>query len=471
MVCDEVVFKNLHKDCELVGVRIATAKNMPTLYALCYYRSQTDNVPNTSLDSLRAALEQIDKQSGKSKATVIVAGDFNCPKVDWENITVLQGNAIPGVCNKLFDVMAESGQTQIQKEDTRGDSNLDLFFTNNPGLVTSTTIIPGVSTANEHSAVVIDLKLRADLSKKVPHTIHKWTDANWDKMKTETKSFTRAFVQRFGRKSDESSELLPSVSRLGETTDSNTSSEDESVLPSVSQLGEDDGLYHYSSDDPIFGDSQPPTVSQLGGSGERDVSDMWEAIDTHIKRIMRFVPSKLSKVRVDQPWINQSIKRVCRRCDRKFKKWKSLKHNGRPCKTAREAYFSAQKDKNKLIRRAKLNYINSILEDSMKNKNSKALFRHLKTQRTDDTGVAPLKYEGQVHSEPRKKAHILAEQFRSVFTRDTDQDRDNALEGPGVPSLPDLEILCSGVVKLLGVLIPERPQVQTGHTARYCTNW
>ena len=456
MVCDEVTFKGLHKDCELVCVRFATASNMPDLYALCYYRSQTDNKPNVSLDSLKSALEQIDEMSGRSKATVIVAGDFNCPKVDWDNMTVLQGNPIPGVCSKLFDVMAESSQTQMVQEDTMGDSTLDLFWTNNPGLVTSTTIVPGVSTANEHSAVVVDLKLRAQVTKKAPHKIHKWSSANWEKMRAETSSFSRAFVQRFGCRTDEESDPLPSVSRLGEMDNSNSSLEDESVLPSVSRLGEDEDLHHYAPDDPIFGDSSPPTASQLGGSEEGDVADMWAAIDTHIKRIMRFVPSKWSKSRLDQPWMTQAIKRLCRRCHRKFKKWKTMKHNGRPCKTAREAYFSAQKEKNKLIRQAKIKYINDILEDSLETKDSKALFRHLKTQRTDDTGVAPLKKDGQVYSDPQRKAHILAEQFQSVFTKDTDQDRNNAPEGPSIPPLPEIEISCAGVEKLLRDVNPKK---------------
>ena len=456
LIVDEVPLVGIDKSCELVCVRVSTSGSAPALYLLCYYRSQTDNVPNTSLDNLRSALEQVDRKVGNSKATVIVGGDFNCPKVDWDNLSIQPGNLIPKVCEKLIDVSTEFGLTQVQMEDTMGDSNLDLLFTNNPGLVTSTTVIPGVSTANEHNAVVADLKLRAQLAKKAPHKIHKWSDADFGKMKKETVSFVNAFVQRFGTRSDVDAVPLPSVSRLGRDTDSEDSDESECDGPTVSVLGVPDGTRHYEPDDPIFGARSPPTASQLGESPEEDVSDMWDAIDKHIRRIMRFVPSKMAKTRVDQPWITTTLKRFSRRCHRKFKKWKSLKHKGRPCKSARDEYFAAQDEKNKAFRKAKLDYVNNILQDSLNSNDSKPLFRHLKMQRTEDTGVAPLKRGGQVYSDPKEQASILADQFKSVFTVDSDENRDNTIEGPTVPPLPDLEITLKGVKLLLRGIDPKK---------------
>ena len=86
-IVDEVPLEGIDKSCELVCVRVSLkGGTMPALYLVCYYRSQTDNTPNTSLDGLRSALEQIDRKVGNSKATVVVGGDLNCPKVDWENL-------------------------------------------------------------------------------------------------------------------------------------------------------------------------------------------------------------------------------------------------------------------------------------------------------------------------------------------------------------------------------------------------
>ena len=456
LIVDEVPLEGIASSCELTCVRVSTNGTTPALYVICYYRSQTDNVPNSSLDGLQSALEQIDRKVGSSKATVVVGGDFNCPKVNWDGLTIQSGCPIPKVCEKLIDVSSEFGLTQVQLEDTMGDSNLDLIFTNNPGLVTSCTVIPGVSTANEHNAVVADLKLRAQLAKKAPHKIHKWANADLVKMKKETISFVNAFTQRFGTRSDMDAEPLPTVSRLGLDSDSDADSDSDSVLPTVSMLGVPDGTRHYEPDDPIFGDRATPTVSTLGESCEADVTDMWAAIDKHIRRIMRFVPSKMSKTRVDQPWITTALKRFSRRVHRKFKKWKSLKHKGRPCKAARDDYHRAQEEKNREFRKAKIGYINDILKDSLDNNDTKPLFRHLKAQRTEDTGVAPLKRGGQVYSDPKEQAGILAAQFSSVFTVDTELNCDNRIQGPSVPPLPDLEITHKGVKLLLEGVDPKK---------------
>lgn len=46
---------------------------------------------------------------------------------------------------------------QIQREPTRGDSILDLSYTNKPGMVKTTTTIPVVSA---HDIIVVDSDIR-----------------------------------------------------------------------------------------------------------------------------------------------------------------------------------------------------------------------------------------------------------------------------------------------------------------------
>ena len=194
------------------------------------------------------------------------------------------------------------------------------FGTNSPGLVTSIGNTPGVSTASEHEAIIADIKIRAQFSKKSPHRIFKWSATPWERLKTETKEFAETFLQRF--------------------------------------------------------------ADYTGGNA---VSEMWEAIDKHVQGMEKLVPSKLAKSRTDQPWLSPSLKRPCNRCKSKFKKWKTLKAKGKPCKNAREVYKKAQMEKNKLLRKARLGYINTILEDALASKDSKPLFRHLKTHKTDNS--------------------------------------------------------------------------------------
>ena len=94
-----------------------------------------------------------------------MAGDFNCRDIQWDTSTVPPGSEIPSVCKKLIDTSNQHGLTQLQKEDTKLDSLLDLFFTNNPSLVTSIQNIPGISTENEQEAIVVDTKTLCRKSK------------------------------------------------------------------------------------------------------------------------------------------------------------------------------------------------------------------------------------------------------------------------------------------------------------------
>ena len=49
----------------------------------------------------------------------------------------------------------------------------------------------------------------------------------------------------------------------------------------------------------------------------------------------------------------------------------------------------------------------------------KKLFSFIKSLRTDNSGVAPLKKEGQLVADTKQKANILNEQFKSVFTTES----------------------------------------------------
>ena len=104
------------------------AQGQPPLYVGAYYRSQIDNPSNTSLDSLDKALEQVFEVVGNSKSTVILAGDFNCPDIDWDSSSVKTGCKLVSVSEKLIRISSKYGLSQMQEESTRLTSLLDLFF-------------------------------------------------------------------------------------------------------------------------------------------------------------------------------------------------------------------------------------------------------------------------------------------------------------------------------------------------------
>ena len=89
------------------------------------------------------------------------------------------------------------------------------------------------------------------------------------------------------------------------------------------------------------------------------------------------------------------------------------------------------------------------------NRNRKKLFSFIKSLRTNNSGVAPLKKEGQLVADTKQKANILNEQFQSVFTTESIDNIPNK----GVsshPVIPSLTITTPGIQKLLNNINPHK---------------
>ena len=119
-----------------------------------------------------------------------------------------------------------------------------------------------------------------------------------------------------------------------------------------------------------------------------------------MKNVLRHVPHKMSKQRVDQPWLTPDLKRRCKKKHRLYNKWKKAKTKDTSCRQAREAYKKYQQETNHLLQKARYQYINRILDEGLKEDSTKPFWNYIRHQRTEDTGVAPLKQNGQVYSDP-----------------------------------------------------------------------
>ena len=73
--------------------------------------------------------------------------------------------------------------------------------------------------------------------------------------------------------------------------------------------------------------------------------------------------------------------------------------------------------------------------------------RYIRSKRQDGNGVAPLKENGQLHSDGRCKAEILSNQFCSVFTTNITE-----ITGPPYTETLKFEITVQGATKSLGGL-------------------
>ncbi len=61
--------------------------------------------------------------------------DFNCGHIDWETPAAKPNAHESDAHHELLNFMKDQALTNIQHENTRESSNLDLYLTTNPSLV------------------------------------------------------------------------------------------------------------------------------------------------------------------------------------------------------------------------------------------------------------------------------------------------------------------------------------------------
>ena len=164
---------HLVTDCEIVWSKIKTWKGKD-LYLCSFY------MPHRKIDDIRKLDDSIRKLTNTPKEKyIIVAGDFNCPDINWDNMSLNKGAADSEVQQALIDLSIEHRLTQVHSQPTRDSNILDLVFTNNPSLVKSSTSIPGIS---DHAMVVTDINIVPQYNRQQPRKIQLFSKANWDQI-------------------------------------------------------------------------------------------------------------------------------------------------------------------------------------------------------------------------------------------------------------------------------------------------
>ena len=124
-------------------------------------------------------------------STVFIGGDFNCGDIDWENHCIKQDSRRKSMHNLLMRILDDFHLSQMVRCATHGKNLLDLFITNQPGLVKSCNVIPGYS---DHEVAVADCELNPIVQKKKPHRVHLFSKANWDDLKARAAAFRDSFL-------------------------------------------------------------------------------------------------------------------------------------------------------------------------------------------------------------------------------------------------------------------------------------
>ena len=175
---------------------------------------------------------------------------------------------------------------------------------------------------------------------------------------------------------------------------------------------------------------------------ETEVNTLWTTFKQKcIESVNKYVPSKYTSTRFNQPWCNRDVRRLTRRKRRAYKKARISKN---PTDWLR--YKKVQKDAQNTCRNAHNDYIrNMVSEPGSKNKK---LYSYVKGMKCDSSGVATLKKDGSNYSEANDKAEVLNDQFASVFAREDNSNMPsmgNSLKSEA----PPLIIQDNGIKKIL----------------------
>lgn len=179
-----------------------------------------------------------------------------------------------------------------------------------------------------------------------------------------------------------------------------------------------------------------------------DVETLWTVFKDSIKMAVdKHVPSRMSGKKKNIPWLNADIRKLLKRKKRLYAK---ARKSGNWAN-----YKFVQKKCRKKLRSSEWDHINTIITDGLKTNNSKPFWRYIKSRKQDNIGVAPLKKNGSLVSDTKAKAEILVDQFKSVFTRDSNAPMPH-LDTPNRPDAADIKVDTAGICKLLKKINPAK---------------
>ena len=164
-------------DCEMKWVKV-NLKNEKDLLVGAFYMAERDQ---HDLNQLQRSLNLL-TEDGSKQREVILAGDFNCPDIDWSTHTAHSSGQDNLIQQTLVDISSSSLLSQVQHTPTRGKSLLDLVFASNPTLVTSSISIPGVS---DHDIVCTDYNTKPQVTRQKARKCFKFKQADWEQIKKD----------------------------------------------------------------------------------------------------------------------------------------------------------------------------------------------------------------------------------------------------------------------------------------------
>ncbi|CAG2228589.1 unnamed protein product [Mytilus edulis] len=154
-------------------------------------------------------------------------------------------------------------------------------------------------------------------------------------------------------------------------------------------------------------------VSDFVSQPPHNMNTCWTSFRDKVLTLMDKHINSLPCLRYTNPWMNTDTRRLARRKDRAFKKANATKSTR---DVRRYKHLKAECQRN--IRQAHSNYVKDIISPEAK-QNPKKFWSFVKSGKQEASGVAPLRNtDGLIHNDPKIKANILNNQFKSVFTEE-----------------------------------------------------
>ena len=153
--------------------------------------------------------------------------------------------------------------------------------------------------------------------------------------------------------------------------------------------------------------------SFLANHLSKTVDELWTDFTNTLDKLSEeCIPSKLIRGKSSLPWITQEIKRLIRKRDRLYTRFKKSRDHD-----IRTKFQTLRQEIKKKIKDSYQAYLQNLLglTDDDNTCDSKKLFSFLKNSRRDQQGTPPLKHDGILHSETKTKANLFNQQFKSVF--------------------------------------------------------
>jgi hypothetical protein len=212
-------------------------------------------------------------------------------------------------------------------------------------------------------------------------------------------------------------------------------------------------------------------IQEMSTREDASCQGLWDCFKSELlSSVQEFVPHrKTSSNKNHQPWITPEIRLLMNRRDRAYRKWKKS-----GSQKLHEEVKKRRRIAQRQTRRAYWNYVNSTLTEEEPSEHApkyKRFWSYIKNQKSSSAGVAPIKVNGILRSDPKGKAEALNTHFQSVFgdgktyTPDEFAAKSN-MEDRDIPPLNDIDITVEGVKNILKKLNPRKATGPDGISAR-----